>query len=73
MMAARSAKRSNPSRTRICRCGNGPAVWRIHYDRTTRRGISAYTGGPACMRCVDKEAFAVMARGVMFVKVTRYN
>jgi len=58
---------------RRCRCGNGVADIRLTYDKNTRRGISRYTSGPMDMRCADKEAFAVMSRGVAWVKATRYR
>lgn len=37
---------------------------RLRFER--KDGV--YTSAPKCMRCADKEAFAVLARNVWFVK-----
>lgn len=55
-----------------CKCG-GERTVRLTYEKRSRRGITRYQSGPMCTRCADKEAFAVLARGVAWVKADRWD
>jgi len=72
MRTARSARVGNSSPTiPRCKCGNGPADCQLVYYKPTNRGMSLYHDGWYDMRCADKAAFAILSRGVDFVKVMR--
>jgi hypothetical protein len=55
---------------RKCKCG-GEANVRLIYDKPSTRGIARYRSGWKCMRCADKEAFAVLTRGIDRVMAER--
>jgi hypothetical protein len=50
-----------------CKCGR-VALFHLVYDKNSSRGLARYTSPPKCMRCADKEAFAVIGRRVSFVR-----
>lgn len=52
-----------------CKCGHEAKV-KLSFRKPK---VGQFTTAPLCMRCADKEAFAVLSRGVWFVKGSHYK